>query len=1111
MKKLFLWVVCVFILQLNLIAAENIIFEVQRWDGGAWVPISEITIEKNNLVDWYAIPSVINGFVTTNNTIGFQYKEGTLGLHMFNAAYDFTGPGTFDNATNQAILSSTNPRLEINYQSATVNGTTPQPAQMMGISLVNAKPTINNPGTLQIAQNTTVTTGQVIANSDTTTILVNAQPAPAWVTYNNITGIFTFTPDNTIIGLFTITIEATNFFGTVQDSFKVQVLPPSAPLVGNAHAPVGAVGVVYNNNVTIENVGYGTGLTYTITNLPAGLTANENSITGTPTTAGTFVVQITATNSFGTDSGTATLVINDEGAPQINTDSLEFKYQVETTHTLDITGNNIQVTVENLPAGLTATGITIAGASLEKGDFLVRVTATNEAGTVEKDITLSVVPGFITVRLWNFRLTNGEKIIQLSPGEKYTDQDIPQSMEIVESPAEITMVKAYSYVRGRRYPQYTGDFYIDATNTHLGTEYADIPVKQEIRIDQYADGNWHNGTFWVQAPVTEGNFLPDVENNGSNLLWQVAKNKTLTESIYSTGASSFTFLENPSFLIPTEIRDIDGNLIGYSFSGTPTAIGEYLIALRAENGSGSDIIYKIVRVTETENDIIDPVEYFAENSFLAAVSNAGIGLVKCPGGGNVTGADIANAAGAGQEYYGIKFLEGEGEFSFTFNVFGDDYDGFWNFSGNISVDTNTKIYDGTLPLMSKANPYRFAFRNVYFGTNPNLGGITVTDNTSALPVWDVATTAFKTYILSENEIKLRVKRAQSVALKAGSTLPDGLSLSFDGYHAKISGIPTAIADSEQITLVATNATGDTEQVISIEVAEREGPALTSSQNPNGVVNETFNYTITFTGTDPVEIEVGAGLPAGVSYNGQNAISGTPTATGEYSVTITLTNAIGTDTKTVTITIGEESLQPVIKSNGSIFAYTGEFFQKELDISGSNEGMTIVSNPALPDGVNLSVAQQIIAGTITTAGQYQVVLTATNNYGQADQLITIQVQDRTTGDGNNGNGTNDDNLNADSNSLTVVTDDGVYTTSSNNSNGDQDSEDAAAYAVMGFTAAGVMLAAEGTATLTPKAEMPNPPEDYVDHIVNAFDVNIKTPQDTTPRGENIDKRNYDHRQ
>ena len=72
--------------------------------------------------------------------------------------------------------------------------------------------------------------------------------------------------------------------------------------------PDGTVGTVYNQQLAAEN----TPSQWSVTSgpLPAGLTLNGNTISGTPSTAGTSTFTVTATNSAGSDSKEYTLTIN---------------------------------------------------------------------------------------------------------------------------------------------------------------------------------------------------------------------------------------------------------------------------------------------------------------------------------------------------------------------------------------------------------------------------------------------------------------------------------------------------------------------------------------------------------------------------------------------------------------------------------------------------------------------------------------------------------------------------------------------------------------------------------------------------------------------------------
>ncbi|MBU4449632.1 MAG: exo-alpha-sialidase, partial [Proteobacteria bacterium] len=80
------------------------------------------------------------------------------------------------------------------------------------------------------------------------------------------------------------------------------------------------------------------------------------------------------------------------------------------------------------------------------------------------------------------------------------------------------------------------------------------------------------------------------------------------------------------------------------------------------------------------------------------------------------------------------------------------------------------------------------------------------------------------------------------------------------------------------------------------------PVITSAGTASGTVNQSFTYLITATNS-PTSYAVSGLLPAGLSVNQSTGlISGMPTASGTFNVTVNAANAGGTGSKTVTITI-----------------------------------------------------------------------------------------------------------------------------------------------------------------------------------------------------------------
>src|SRR5208282_2278985 len=121
--------------------------------------------------------------------------------------------------------------------------------------------------------------------------------------------------------------------------------------------------------------------------LPAGLAVNSGNglISGTPTTAGTSTVTLSATNSGGTGNATLTVTLTVSIPPPVLTSATmasgtvwsAFSYQIADTNTPTSYG------ATGLPAGLavSSTSGSISGTPTSAGTFTVTLSATNRAGT----------------------------------------------------------------------------------------------------------------------------------------------------------------------------------------------------------------------------------------------------------------------------------------------------------------------------------------------------------------------------------------------------------------------------------------------------------------------------------------------------------------------------------------------------------------------------------------------------------------------------------------------------------------------------------------------------------------------------------------------------------
>src|SRR5438045_1560790 len=115
------------------------------------------------------------------------------------------------------------------------------------------------------------------------------------------------------------------------------VIAAPKPVITSPLTATGTVGVAFSYQITATN----SPTSFGATGLPPGLTVNTSTglISGTPTTAGTYSVTISATNVTGT--GSATLVITINPAAPVITSALTATGTVGIAFSYTITATDI--------------------------------------------------------------------------------------------------------------------------------------------------------------------------------------------------------------------------------------------------------------------------------------------------------------------------------------------------------------------------------------------------------------------------------------------------------------------------------------------------------------------------------------------------------------------------------------------------------------------------------------------------------------------------------------------------------------------------------------------------------------------------------------------------
>ncbi len=153
------------------------------------------------------------------------------------------------------------------------------------------------------------------------------------------------------------------------------------------------------------------------------------------------------------------------------------------------------------------------------------------------------------------------------------------------------------------------------------------------------------------------------------------------------------------------------------------------------------------------------------------------------------------------------------------------------------------------------------------------------------------------------------------------------------------------------------------------------PEITNEATLTASYGSTVNFAITTNTVLEVTAFSAAGLPPGLSFNAQTGtISGVPTQTGVYSLTLKATNAAGTGSKVVTLTVN---------------AATASITLSNLDhtYNGSPKSASAQTNPA---GLPVVITYDSKKTAPTNAGSYAVVATidAATHVATASGTLTI---------------------------------------------------------------------------------------------------------------------------
>ncbi|HZI51512.1 MAG TPA: putative Ig domain-containing protein [Terriglobia bacterium] len=818
-------------------------------------------------------------------------------------------------------------------------------------------------------------------------------------------GVISGTPTTTGTASFRVRVQAQSSVG--EKDFTLQI-NPLLTVTTASPMPVATQNGAYSQTLTASG-GEGA-YAWTITNgsLPNGLSRSGATISGTPTQTGNFTFTVQATDSatppqMAQKQLTITVVALTITTASPLPDGMTGRAYSQPLSAINGTAPYTwSITSGSLPAGLTVTGVTIAGTPTGTGNsnFTVRVSdSSTPAITAQKNFSLEILAA-LTITT-NSPLPTGSLGVPYSQTLNATGGNNPYTFSVVSGSLPAGLSLSGATISGTPTSVATSNFTIRVTDDNTTPVFTTdkaftldiaLPPGQPVNITTASPlTTGFTGTTYAQTLAATGGVSPYTWSVVSGALpgGLVLNGATLTGTPTTAGTFNFTIRAADSSSPPQGFQkaftlSIIAGLSVTTASLAPASTGiSYSIILAATGGSppytwsilsgalpaGLTLSGPTISGTPTTAGTSNFTVRVVDNGNPQQNAQRALSIVVGPPLSITTSSPLPPGATGNAYSQNLAVTGGTAPYSWSI-ASGALPTGLTLSSSGALIGTplQTGAFSITVSVSDASSPPRTATAPFQLTIQPLL-----TITTPSLPVAAMGA-SYSTQLAASGDPPL------AWSISSGS-LPPGITLSTAGL---LSGSPTNTG-TFGFTVRATSQSPTQEATRTYQIVVNAALSVSTPALPQATRFVPYSTTLAAAGGVPSYSwsVAGGSLPPGLSLSSSGVLSGNPTTVGSSNFTLRVSDASGASaTRQFSLSVIQGALR--ITTENLPAGIQGFAYSHQLVASGGPTPYSwAVTNGSLPAGFSLTSAG-VLQGPGSTLFNGTITVRVTDSSGTTDQ-------------------------------------------------------------------------------------------------------------------------------